>query len=81
MTELIVGLGEGSFGFVERRFCRICYRRPLTVVLDFDRCWCSRSTVRPGKVVKKPASVTKIQVDGTGMKAALSRYITISRGF
>ena len=50
MTELGFGLG-GGVGFVERRFCRICLRWPLTVASDFGRCFRTKSAVRPGQVV------------------------------
>ena len=71
--ELVVRLGGGGFGFVDRRFWPICRRCPLTVALDFGRCFLTRSAVRPGQVVKKHALMACIQMDGTGLKAALWR--------
>ena len=35
--------------------------------------------MRPGQVVKNPAFMASIQVDGMGLKAALWRYVTMSR--
>ena len=38
----------------------------------------TRAEVRPGHVVKKPAVMTVVQVDTTGLKAAQWRYCILS---
>ena len=42
----------------------------FAVAIDFGRFFSTRSDVRPGQVAKKPASITWIYVDGTGLKVA-----------
>lgn len=75
----LVGADGGGRDFVERMFIfflRIC---PFAVAIDLGRCLRTRSEVRPGQVVKNPASMATIQVEGTGLKAAWWRYTTKSR--
>ena len=49
------------------------------VEFNFGRCFLTRYIVRPGQVVENPAFFASIQVDVTGLKAALCKYVTISR--
>ena len=69
-------LGVGgvlSLGWIDLRFCRIWRSCPFTVAVDFGRCFFTSSAVSPGHEVKKPVSISSIQVDGTGLKDALCR--------
>ena len=54
--------------------CLISRMCPRTVGLDFGRCLRTRLDVRPGPVGNRPVSIAFIQVEGTGLKAALCRY-------
>ena len=73
-----LAMEEGD-DFVDRMFERVARRWPFVVASDLRRCFLTRSAVRPGQVVKKPALMAAIQVEGTGLKAALCRYVTMSR--
>ena len=73
MTVSLSGVEGGGFGFVERRFCQIWRKWPLTVASDFGRFFLTRSAVRPGQVVKNPELTASIQVAETELKAALSK--------
>ena len=42
------------------------------------KCLRTRAEVRPGRVLKKPAVMSVVQVDTTGLKAALWRYCMMS---
>ena len=60
--ELAMEEGED---FVDRMFERVARRWPFVVASDLRRCFLTRSAVRPGQVVKKPALMAAIQVKGT----------------
>jgi len=51
---------------------------PCEVVRELGKCLRTSAAVRPGQVVKNPASIAWIHVDGTGENAALCRNITKS---
>ena len=46
---------------------------PCAVMMDLGKCLRTRSEVRPGQLVKKPAPITLIHVEGKGENAALCR--------
>ena len=52
---------------------RMC---PRAVGLDFGRYLRTRLDVRPGQVANRPTLIASIHVEGTGLKAALCRYLT-----
>jgi len=66
MTELVVT----ERGLVNLRFWRLECICHLTVDVDFSRCFLTSWAVKPGQVLKSPASIASIHVDGTGLNAA-----------
>ena len=56
----------GSFCFVERRPLRVCFMCPFAVPVDLFRCLWTAAEVRPGQVVKLPASIAEHHVETTG---------------
>ena len=56
---------------VDRMPCFTSRIWPLVVAGDWGRCFRMSSAVRPGHVANLPASMASIQVDLTGLKAAL----------
>jgi hypothetical protein len=72
MTDGFSAAGEkfGGLALVDRRPCGWPRRWPLVVLIDFGKCFRTKSVVRPGHVVKCPASIALIQVDGTGLQHA-----------
>ena len=46
---------------------------------DLGRCFFTSSEVSPGHDVYNPVSIASIHVEWTGLKAALCRYVTMSR--
>jgi len=61
------------FGCVDRRPWHSWRRWPLVVAMDLWRCFCTRSAVRPGQVVKCPASMALSHVDVMGLQHAWCR--------
>jgi hypothetical protein len=64
---------------VERTFLRSWRSWPFSVARDLGRCLRTRAEVKPGQVVKKPASMAAVQVLVAGLKHARYRYVTKSR--
>lgn len=78
-TRCVGSVAEGvGGGFVERMFWYCCRRWPLMLASDFGRCFMTRSTVRPGQVVKYPAAMAVIHVLGAGQKQHRCRYVAKS---
>ena len=80
---MTVLLGEFScsvsiFLVINWMFCFICLRCPLMVEVKLGRCFRTMLAVNPGQVVKNPAVIALIKVNGTGLYAAMCRYITMS---
>ena len=72
--EVKMGVG---LAFVDQMFCLAERIWPLVVAGNF--CFLTRSAVRPSHVVKKPAFIALIQVDGTRLNATLCKYVIMSR--
>ena len=71
------GLDMGMEGEVFLEDCTFFWswrRRPFVVARLLGKCLRTRAEVRPVQVVKKPAVMTAVQVDTTGLKAARWRY-------
>ena len=63
---------------VDRTFCRSWRRCPFAVAMLLVKCFRTRADVSPGHVVKKPAVISVVHDDTTGLKAALWRYCMMS---
>ena len=73
--EMIV---VGEVFLVDRTFCQSWRKLPFAVARLLVKCLRTRAEVRPGYVVKKPAVMTVVQVDTTGLKADGWRYCIMS---
>ena len=60
------------------KFWLSCLMCPYAVMMDMGRYLRTTAAVRPGPLVKKPASIALIHVDGTGKHAALCSNMTSS---
>ena len=60
---------DGEVFLVDRTFCRSWRRCPFAVAMILGKKFRTREELRPGHVVKKPAVITVVQVDTTGLKA------------
>ena len=67
---------RGGWEFVERICWCASLRWTLAVSIDVGRCLCTSLDVRPGQVVKYPASMALHQVSTTGLNQALCRKCT-----
>ena len=68
----------GEVFLVDHTFCRSWRRRPSAVAMLLGKCFWTRSDVRPGHVVKKPAVIAVVYDDKKGTKADLWRYFMMS---
>ena len=74
------GRGGGGGVLVKQTCWRVSLRCPFAVSVYFGRCLHTSLDVRPGQVVKKPASVALYQVLTMGLKQAQCRKCTSAGG-
>ena len=70
VTEVAVVFAVDLMPYLTLRMC------PRAGGLYFGSFLRTSSDVRPGHVANRPAPLASIQVEGTGLKAALCRYFT-----
>ena len=68
----------GAVGLVKHWLMRAVRRWPLEVAMIFGKCARTSLLVRPGHVLKNPASMAAIHVLGKVLKHALWRYDKMS---
>ena len=69
---------DGEVFLVDHTFCRSWRRCPFAVAMLLGKCFRTRTELRPGRVVKKPALIVVVHVDTTGLKAAQWGYCIMS---
>ena len=68
----------GEVFLVDRMFCWSCRRCPFAVARILGKCFRASAELRPSHVLKKTEVIAVVQVETTGLKAALRRYCIMS---